>query len=216
MRPGHWLPFGTLVLLLAGCSSRGGESLFSGEAPPIDFDEKDAALDDDAPGEDEADAGDDALPDADADGESDAGDDASDGAIDEEEAGSGDLPPATIACGDATCTTPDEYCCRPPRNVVGSGIAPACKLSDEPCRLGPANLVSGTRQECDEHSDCPTGGHCCASVTRSFGNQSIQDAKCKAYCEGDDELEVCNPQAPQCTTGSCQESSARGLYVCTT
>jgi len=212
MRPGHWLPFGTLVLLLAGCSSRGGESLFSGEAPPIDFDETDAALDDE-PGDDEADAGDDdELPDAGV--ESDAGEDATDGAI-EEEAGPSDPPDMTISCGgDTTCTTPDQYCCRPPANINFPGVSASCKAADEDCRFGIGGLgTDGVPQHCGTHEQCG-GGECCAIRA---GRDRYDRIECVLKCEGDN-VEVCNPDEPQCNNGgTCTESQiVRGLYVCRT
>lgn len=221
MRPGLWLSFGTLALFIAsGCSSRGGENLFTDDDTIPDFggDAGDAAL----PG-DERDAGTDAkAPDATADGDAgddpDAGDatlddDAGDGATDDE-GGLPGLPPAEIACGDDTCTTPDEYCCRPPANVVGPGFSPSCKPAEEECRFstGPVSNA-GIPQYCSNHDDC-AGGQCCAvrEGSSNFNRRTVA-IECKAKCDSDD-IEVCDSDHP-CSSGNCrQNEAARGVSGC--
>lgn len=216
MRPGHWLPFGTLVFLLAACSSRGGEALFTGEEPPVDFDERDAAADDEAPGDDEADAGhDDETPDADVD--DDAGEDAGDGASEADD-DVGELPPVAISCGDATCTTPDQYCCRPPGgNINIPGVSVSCKAAGEECRFGVGPVgTDGVPQHCSAHEHCG-GGECCAIRAPGQNQSRYESVECVLQCEGND-VEVCDPDNPQCNNGgTCVASTlARGLYVCRT
>jgi len=220
MRPCHWLSFGTLVLVLAGCSSRGGESLFNGEAPPQDIeDEVDSGTERDAASDDEDDASvGDGEPDAAF--EEDAGEDAAD---DPNEPG--ELPPASIACGDGVCTTPDQYCCRPPGNLGPIPVSPSCKNADEECRFGLGNSgpvgTAGVPQYCSTHADC-AGGQCCAIRAMGGPNQQQPQSRyervtCVLKCEGND-VQVCDPENPQCANGgTCAESDlARGLYVCRT
>lgn len=214
MRPGHWLSFGTLVLVLAGCSSRGGESLFNGEAPPQDIeDEVDAGTERDAASDDEDDAdvgGDEPDAEVETDAEVDSGD---------EEEPPANLPEATIACGNASCTAPEQYCCHPPANVNIPAVSASCKSEGEECRFGIGPVSSGgVPQHCSAHAHC-AGGQCCA--VRELGpNQQPQNRyeriECMLKC-GQNDVEVCDPDNPQCSSGSCLESSIiRGLYVCRT
>lgn len=213
MRPGLSLSFGTLALLLAlGCSSRGGDSLFSGDMPHDGIDDgEDGAGGDDTSGEDGQDAGEGETPDAG--DEVDAGDeeDAGDGAIPSE--GGVELPSVTLACGNSSCTTPDEYCCIPGANV--GGVQPSCKASDAECKVGwgNVNLVSGIPQHCAAHEHC-AGGQCCA--IRASANADYTSIECRLECKGA-EVEFCDPKNPDCSEGSCKESTRlrnRGVYVC--
>lgn len=219
IRPCHWVPFGTLVFLLAACSSRGGESLFEGEAPPQDVDvDVDAGADGDAPSGDVPDASGeaDAEPDEDAAIETDAGDDATDAPD-----APGELPPATIECGNEVCTSP-QYCCRPPSNVNIPGVSASCKDQGTECRFGVGPIATdGIPQHCAAHADC-AGGQCCAiRVMGGPPNQPqpqnrYERVECVLKCETPD-VEVCDPDNPQCTSGTCRESTIlRGVYVCGT
>lgn len=208
MRPGLSLSFGTLALLLAlGCSSRGGDSLFSGDMPHDGIDDgTDGAGGDDTPGEDTKEAGAGETPDAG--DEVDAGDeeDAGDGAIPSE--GGVELPSVDIVCGSETCTTPDQYCCRPNSGSNLPMISAACKPSGEACKF---SSFSGVPQRCAAHEDC-AGGECCAIRTNT--NSSYSSIECKLRCEGA-EVEVCDPDAPQCSNGTCKRSTRlQGIYVC--
>lgn len=209
------LSLGTLALLLAlGCSSRGGEDLFTEDTAHDGVDE-------DAVGDaGDGDSGEGGPGKSDAGSESsDAGGDADAGpsdASDEEDAGDvvSELPPAEIVCGSASCTTPEAYCCRPTGNNSW-GPAPACKAEGEECKLGGFGNVgsaAGTPQYCSSHDQC-AGGQCCA-IRKNAKDNRYSEVKCQPYCEGA-EVEVCDPANPDCSEGTCKKSTlARDLYVC--
>lgn len=202
---------GLASALVIGCSSRGGEALFDGEGAGNDG--LAGAGGDDGSGDDE-DAGTDsgeATDDADVDPpETDAGDleDAPDDAAENE--GGGELPPASLTCGNATCTTPGQYCCLPAAGV-NIGSAATCKDAGSDCKLGPGNWMSGIPQKCGAHEHCG-GGQCCA--IRKDTNSNYTSVECKLKCEGA-EVEVCDPKNPKCSSGTCKQSQrVSALYLC--
>lgn len=212
MRSGLFLSLGALALcLVMGCSSRGGESLF-GEAPPSDIDDGTAGAGGGDDLDDEPDAGDDTDAEApDADVESDAGEDANDGSPAGDEGGPSELPSADLACGNATCTTPNEYCCRPASGVNIPGTSASCKAANEDCRVG---FSSGVPQHCSSHDQC-AGGECCAIRGTGQNQNRYTEIECRLPCEGAN-VEVCDPKQPVCNNGGqCVESTiVRGVYVC--
>jgi hypothetical protein len=60
--------------------------------------------------------------------------------------------PGIVACGDGGCMTSSSACCS---NNSDSGVVESCQPNAVTCPSG------GTRHQCDEAADCPSGFICC-------------------------------------------------------
>jgi hypothetical protein len=119
-------------------------------------------------------------------------------------------PPVKVSCGVTAsgsaveCTRPD-YCCA----TAGSGGRRyACTTANQSCQ--------GTRIQCGEPSDCPSGEVCCGELT----DNGYTQVTCRAKCENTQQVTAvtfCDRTKKLCDDGrtECREStSLPGFYVC--
>jgi len=105
---------------------------------------------------------------------------------------------AGVKCGSSYCGT-GSVCCDP----EGS---PSCIASGQTCN---AFVLP-----CDDRAECGSGKYCCAE--RHNGNLSLQNVSCQSSCNNvNNPLQLCDPNANECTSGSCQAwGQLSGYYAC--
>lgn len=134
----------------------------------------------------------------------------------------GDRGPATIACGKASCSAPQQVCC--------AGDAPKCTTAPPP-DPEPLKYLSAVGEACgaedgsfagfagcDDSGDCPAGQRCCEQWVASGQNGYLA---CSASCDIREvcvEGRPCSKSGAACVDGTCAmppEKRHCGAATCT-
>jgi hypothetical protein len=106
--------------------------------------------------------------------------------------------PVGIKCGGSYCARGSQVCCDP-------GGSPQCSTS---------SACNAFELPCDDRADCGSNKYCCAQ--RHNGNADLEAVTCESSCSNvTNPLQLCDPAANECKTGTCQPwSQLPGYYAC--
>ncbi len=110
-----------------------------------------------------------------------------------------------IACGNARCSSPGEFCCASPSGVQ------SCSANANDC-LGQGN----TPVSCSTSSQCPAGQLCCGEQHSGYYADVSCQLECNSSNNGVSQVQFCDTSAPDCPANtSCQASVYLiGFSVC--
>jgi hypothetical protein len=127
--------------------------------------------------------------------------------------GSGTVTNANITTVSVTCVNAGVKCGSGPYCTAGSQV---CCDPDGSPSCSTASACSAFELPCDDRTDCPNNGFCCAE--RQNGNLNLESVSCQSSCSNlNNPLRLCDPtKTNQCQSGTtCQAwSQLSGYYVC--
>jgi len=109
-----------------------------------------------------------------------------------------------VTCGDAGIKCGSTYC--------GAGSV-CCDPAGTPHCIGSSQTCNAFVLPCDDRADC-SGNYCCAD--RHNGTLTLQSVSCQSSCSNlGNPVQLCDPTANECTSGTCQPwGQLPGYYAC--